>query len=144
MNKTKLGVSTNLMAAIVFLLAIVTRFVSNDMSLALAFVVVAAYILLKEDDLWLKSCVVKAVLILLVFWLVPFFFSFVTDLFQFLNFFLKFADFTLWDKFGIMAFIQNIVFVFEKIFLLILAIKAFSGKTVKIPVIDNMVAKHLQ
>ena len=144
MNKTKLGVSTNLMAAIVFLLAIVTRFVSNDMSFALAFVLVAAYILWKEEDLWLKGCVVKAILILLVFCLVPFFFSFVNDLFQFLNFFLKFADFTLWDKFGIMSFIQNIIYVFEKIFLLILAIKAFGGKTIKIPVIDNMVAKHLQ
>lgn len=38
MNKTKLGISTNLMAALVFMLAIVTTFVSSDMSLALAFV----------------------------------------------------------------------------------------------------------
>lgn len=34
MNKTKLGVSTNLLGAIVFLLAIVTTFVTSDMSLA--------------------------------------------------------------------------------------------------------------
>jgi uncharacterized membrane protein len=71
MNKTKLGISTNLMAALVFMLAIVTTFVSSDMSLALAFVLVVAYILL-------------------------------------------------------------------------LAIKALKGQTVKIPVVDKMVAKHIQ
>ena len=57
MNKTKLGISTNLMAALVFMLAIVTTFVSSDMSLALAFVLVVAYILWKEEDfLILISC----------------------------------------------------------------------------------------
>lgn len=144
MNKTKLGVSTNLLGAIVFLLAIVTTFVTSDMSLAFAFVLVAAYILWKEEDLWLKGCVIKAALIILVFMLVPFLFGFVNDVFEFLNFFFQFADFRLWDKFGIMPFIQNIIMVFEKIFLLILALKAFKGQTVKVPVVDDMVAKHLQ
>lgn len=144
MNKTKLGVSTNLMAAIVFLLAIVTTFVSSDISFALAFVLVAAYILWKEEDLWLKSCVLKAILIIFVFLLLPFLFGFVNDLFEFLNFFFQFTDFRLWDKFGIMPFISNIIVVFEKIFLLILALKAFKGQTIKIPVIDSIVAKHIQ
>lgn len=144
MNKTKLGISTNLMAALVFMLAIVTTFVSSDMSLALAFVLVVAYILWKEEDLWLKSCAVKSVAIVLVFMLLPFAFGLVYDVFDFLNFFLQFADFRLYDKFGIMAFIQNIVYVFEKLFLLLLAIKALKGQTVKIPVVDKMVAKHIQ
>ena len=144
MNKTKLGVSTNLMAALVFMLAIVVRFVSSDMSFALAFVLVAAYVLCKEEDLWLKSCVVKAIAIVLVFLLIPFAFGLVYDLFEFLNFFFQFAEFELYDKFGIMAFIQNILYVFEKLFLLLLAVKALKGQTVKVPVVDNMVAKHLQ
>lgn len=144
MNKTKLGVSTNLMAAIVFLLAIVTTFVSTGISFALAFVLVAAYILWKEEDLWLKSCVLKAILIIFVFLLLPFFFGFVNDLFEFLNFFFQFTDFRLYDKFGIMPFISNIIVVFEKIFLLILALKAFKGQTIKVPVIDSIVAKHIQ
>ena len=144
MNKTKLGVSTNLMAAIVILLAIVTTFVSTGISFALAFVLVAAYILWKEEDLWLKSCVLKAILIIFVFLLLPFFFGFVNDLFEFLNFFFQFTDFRLYDKFGIMPFISNIIVVFEKIFLLILALKAFKGQTIKVPVIDSIVAKHIQ
>ena len=47
MNKTKLGVSTNLMAAFIYALAIVISFVSSGMAFTLALVVTVAYILYK-------------------------------------------------------------------------------------------------
>ena len=85
MNKTKLGVSTNLMAAFIYALAIVISFVSSGMAFTLALVVTVAYILYKEEDMWLKSSAVKAVAIVLVFMLVPFLFGFVYDIMDFLN-----------------------------------------------------------
>jgi uncharacterized membrane protein len=63
---------------------------------------------------------------------------------DFLNFFFQFADFRLYDKFAIIPFITTIIDVLEKLFLLLLAIKALKGQTVKVPVVDDMVAKHLQ
>lgn len=144
MNKTKLGISTSLLAAIVFLLAITVEFVSGSLFLGLSLLTVVAYILYKEEDLWLKTSALKAVIIVLVFNLVPFAFSFVNDIMNFLNFFLQFADINLNDGFGIMNFIANIINVVEKVFLLILALMAFGGKTIKIPVIDNMIAKHIK
>ena len=144
MNKTKLGLSTNLVAAFVFALALVFTFVNTGMVIGLALLVTVAYVLVKEDDMWLKSCVIKAVAVMIAFMFVTFAFSFVYDIMDFLNFFFQFAKFRLYDKFGIMAFIQNIVYVFEKLFLLLLAIKALKGQTVKIPVVDKMVAKHIQ
>jgi uncharacterized membrane protein len=144
MNKTKLGVSTNLMAAFIYALAIVISFVSSGMAFTLALVVTVAYILYKEEDMWLKSSAVKAVAIVLVFMLVPFLFGFVYDIMDFLNFFFQFADFRLYDKFAIIPFITTIIDVLEKLFLLLLAVKALKGQTVKVPVVDDMVAKHLQ
>jgi len=144
MNKTKLGMSNCLVAAIIFMLAIITEFVDAGFLFAIAFVGLVAFVLIKEEDMWLKACAVKAVLIVLVFTLVPYLFGYVNDLLEFINFFLQFADISITDGFGIMGFLRNIISVFEKIFLLILAIFALKGKTIKIPVVDNMLAKHLQ
>ena len=44
---------------------------------------------------------------------------------------------------AIAKYFTNIIDVIGKIFLLILAISAFKGKTVKLPLIDNMINKHL-
>ena len=144
MNKTKLGISTNLMAAFVFALAIVFTYVNSGFAIGLLLFATVAYVLCKEEDVWLKSCVVKAVVVMIVFMFVPFFFSFVDDLFAFLNFFFQFAKFTLYDKFNIMAFLMNIIDVFQKIFLLLLALMALKGKTIKVPFVDSMISKHIQ
>lgn len=143
MNKTKLGISTCMAAGLVYLFAIVTTFVSTSWVYAMPFVLLVAYILYKEDDMWLKANALKAVFMSVVLVLVSFMFGFVYDLLAFINFFLQFADINITDGFGIMSFITNIIEVIGKIFLLVSALSAFKGKTVKIPVIDNVINKHL-
>lgn len=144
MNKTKLGLSTNLVAAFVFALALVFTFVNTGMVIGLALLVTVAYVLVKEDDMWLKSCVIKAVAVMIAFMFVTFAFSFVYDIMDFLNFFFQFAKFRLYDKFGIIPFIMIFVDAFQKLFMLLLTLKALKGSTIKVPVVDNMIAKHLQ
>ncbi|MBQ2745873.1 MAG: hypothetical protein IJF37_09735 [Lachnospiraceae bacterium] len=141
--KTKLGISTCMTAGLVFLLAIVTTFVSSSWVYAMPFVLLVAYVLYKEEDLWLKASALKAVFLVIFLVLVSFLFGFVYDLLDFINFFLQFADINIVDGFGIISFFTNIIDVIGKIFLLILAISAFKGKTVKLPLIDNMINKHL-
>lgn len=144
MNKSKLGMSLGMTAGLVFLLAILVEFVnSSSWVFSIPFIVLVAYILYKEEDLWLKASALKAVFVVIFFTLVPFAFSFVNDILAFLNFFLQFADIYITDGWGIMSFISNIIYVVEKIFLIMLALSAFKGKTIKLPVIDKMINKHL-
>lgn len=143
MNKTKLGISTCMTAGLVFLLAIVTTFVSSSWVYAMPFVLLVAYVLYKEEDLWLKGSVIKAVFLVIALLLVSFMFGFVNDLLEFINFFLQFADVNITDGFGIMSFMTNIINVVGKLFLLVLAVSAFKGKTVKLPVIDSLISKHI-
>ncbi len=143
MNKTKLGISTCMTAGIVFLLAIAITFVNSSWVFAMPFVLLVAYVLYKEEDLWLKASTLKAVFVVIFLLLVDFFFGFVFDLMAFINFFLQFADISITDGFGIVSFFTNIIEVVGKIFLLVLAICAFKGKTIKLPLIDNMINKHL-
>ncbi len=143
MNKTKLGISSCMEAGLVYLLAIVTTFVSSSWVYAMPFVLLVAFVLYKEEDLWLKASALKAVFLSITVILVTFMFGFVNDILAFINFFLQFAEIRINDGFGIMAFITNIIDVVCKVFLLILALTAFKGKTIKIPVIDNMIGKHI-
>lgn len=144
MNKTKLGISNCMVAGIIFLLALITSFYSTAVIFAWPFVLLVAYVLLKEDDLWLKASAVKAVLVVLLFILVPILFSFINDIIDFINFFLSIAEATpVHDGWGIISFLEMLFDIVEKVFLLILSFLAFKGKTVKLPVIDNMIRKHL-
>lgn len=144
MNKTKLGISNCMVAGIIFLLALITSFYSTAVIFAWPFVLLVAYVLLKEDDLWLKASAIKAVLVVLLFILVPILFSFVNNVLEFINFFLKIAEATpIQDGWGIMNFFEMLFDIVEKVFLLLLALFAFKGKTIKIPVVDNMIRKHL-
>lgn len=144
MNKTKLGISNCMVAGIIFLLALITSFYSTAIIFAWPFVLLVAYVLLKEDDLWLKASAVKAVLVVLLFILVPILFSFVDNILEFINFFLKIAEATpIQDGWGIISFFEMLFNIVEKVFLLLLALFAFKGKTIKIPVVDNMIRKHL-
>ena len=144
MYKTKLGLSNCMVAGIIFLLSLITSFYSASIIFAWPFVLLVAYVLLKEDDLWLKASAVKAVLVVLLFILVPVLFSFVNNFIEFINFFLKIANTTpIADGWNIIGFFEMIFDIIEKIFLLILSFLAFKGKTVKLPIIDNMIRKHL-
>lgn len=144
MYKTKLGLSNCMVAGIIFLLALITTFYSASIIFAWPFVLLVAYVLLKEDDLWLKASAIKAVLVVLLFILVPVLFSFVNNFIEFINFFLRIANATpISDGWNIIGFFEMIFDIIEKIFLLILSFLAFKGKTVKLPIIDNMIRKHL-
>lgn len=143
MYKTKLGISNCMLAGIIFFFALLFEF--NSASLFMwPLIITVAYVLLKEEDLWLKASAIKAVMIIIVFALIPFAFSFVEDLMSFINFFLRIAKTeTIGDGFYIMGTINMLCEIAEKIILLILAIFAFKGKTIKVPVVDNVIRKHL-
>ncbi len=144
MYKTKLGMSNCMAAGFIFLLALVTSFQTASIIFAWPFVLLVAFVLVKENDLWLKASAVKAVLVLLFFLLIPICFSFVDDIISFINFFLGLAKTApINDGFGIMNFLMNIFSIIEKVVLLVLALVAFKGKTIKLPVIDNLIRKHL-
>ena len=144
MNKTKLGISNYMCDGIIFILAAITTFYSGQTIFAWPFIALIAFVLLKEDDLWLKASVLKAVLVILFFILIPFLLGFVDNILSFVNFFVRIAGAeAISDGWNIIGFFNNIVYVVEKIFLLLLALFAFKGKTIKIPVVDGIIRKHL-
>lgn len=142
--KTKLGLSVELTSAL-FLLFLLGTVFSGSSLFMFAAIVLGAYVLYKEDDLFLKGTVVKGVLLVLFVTFINLCLSYVDNLLDFINFFMGIAktDY-IRDGFGIVKWIQLIIGIAEKIILMLLAVFAFKKKTVKLPVIDSIVNKHLQ
>lgn len=145
--KTKLGVSSELLAGIYFLMILSVCFVGSGAAGSSLFlyaaVVLGAYAMLKEDDLFLKASVIKGVLVLAFFTLIPVCLGFVYDIMDFINFFLRIAKTTpIQDGFGIISWLIMLCRIAEKVVFILLALFAFKRKTVKLPVIDSMINKH--
>lgn len=135
--KTKLGISVTMLAAATYLLGL---FNGN-----IALLLVAGYVLICETDEWLKKSVVKALVISLAFSVIsavigfiPNAISLVDDLFNIFG-----GSFGIGFITRIIAFINNVLGVFEKLLMLGLAAMAASNKTIKLPVIDDIIDKNM-
>lgn len=142
--KTKLGLSVELTSALFLLFLLSTVFAGSSLFMYAA-IVLGAYVLIKEEDLFLKGTVIKGVLLVLFVTFINLCLGYVDNLLEFINFFMGIAETDyIQDGFGIVKWLQLILRIAEKIILMLLAVFALKKKTIKLPVIDNIINKHLQ
>lgn len=136
MEKTKLGISVGLMGALMFLVSLVGGYV--------AAIVVAGYILLREDDRWLKEVAVKAVAVLGGFGLLSALIGLIPEAFNFLQEIVQLfhgsLDLTVIYRF--FNLLTTLLVVVKTVVFVLLAWKALRQETVAIPVIDRLLKKH--
>lgn len=135
--KTKLGISVAMFAAGTYLLGLFSGY--------LALVLIAGYVLLCESDEWLKKTVVKALVVTVAFslisaiiGLIPNAISLVDGLFSIFG-----GHFSILFISRIISFINTVLNVFQKLLMLALAFLALDGKTIKLPVLDDFLEKHM-
>ncbi len=137
MEKTKLGVSVGLLGAAVFFSALFGGYTTV--------ILVAGYVLLCEENAWLKKVSVKAIALLMAFSVLNYALGLIPDLFYWL------ADFI--DLIGpniSFSFIYNIVGLLTSALSIVkivaflgLGLKALKQETIAISAIDEMVDKHM-
>lgn len=137
MQKTKLGLSVGLLGAIFFFVGFFGGY--------LVTILMAGYILLVEDNAWLKRVTVKGVVLML-------FFSVVAALVNFIPNIMGFIDeiFRIFNGSFYLSFVSNIINVLltilnltEKVLFLLLGFKALKQETVIIPALDAFVSKYM-
>jgi len=135
--KTKLGISVVMLAAGTYLLGLFSGYLS--------LVLIAGYVLICESDEWLKKSVVKALVITVAFSVlsavigfIPNAISIVDDLVSIFG-----GSFNILFLSRIINFINTILAVFEKLLMLALALLALDNKTIKLPVVDKFIEKHM-
>lgn len=137
MQKTKLGVTVGALGAITYF----AGFFSGYM----VAILLAGYVLLFEENAWLKRSVVKAIVLLALFSVTIGIINLIPDAIGFID---KIANvfngnFSIAVVNRIVAVVVSALNILEKILFLGLGIKALNQGTIVIPFIDSKVSKYM-
>ena len=138
MEKTKLGISQGMLGAVVYFTAALLGYIS--------IFILGGYILLVEKTEWLKKCVIKAVVLMLLYSLLSTVIGLIPQMFSFSSgedALLGGYYLYLTGAYSIVAAIL-VALNFVRIGLFIaLGIKALNEKTITIPVVDKLIDKYM-
>lgn len=136
MEKTKLGISVALTAALLYFLGLISP---------IALVVAAGYVLIAEKDQWLRKSAVQALAIMLFYQIVVAVIGVGSYLFTFLNNVI--TNFAHSFHIGYPLHIDNILlslaWLAQAVLLLILGFMALANKGFDLPMISDFADKHL-
>lgn len=137
MQKTKLGVTVGALGAITYF----AGFFSGYM----VAILLAGYVLLFEENAWLKRSVVKAIVLLALFSVTIGIINLIPDAIGFID---KIANvfngnFSIAVVSRIVAVVVSALNILEKVLFLGLGIKALNQGTIVIPFIDSKVSKYM-
>ena len=137
MQKTKLGISVGLLGCAMYLCCLFGGYI--------AAVLLAGYILLMEENIWLKKSAVKGIALLFGIALLSALINLIPNAIGFID--------DICNVFGgnlYIAVVNNVVDVVDsalnlvgKVLCILLAIKALTQGTIKLPVIDALIDKHM-
>ena len=137
MQKTKLGISVGLLGAAIYAMGLFGGF--------LVTVLLAGYVLLFEENPWLRIAAVKAVALTAVFGLLSVLISFLPSVFSIVGdlvgIFTDMPDFHV--VYNIFSVIGSVLRLTEDVLLVVLALKALNQGTIHIPVVDPLIRKHM-
>lgn len=138
MHKTKLGISIGMLGALMYVLGLFDGYY--------VVVLIAGYVLLCEDNEWLRRTSVKVILTMLLFSALNTFTGFASSVVYFIN-----DIFSMFGSFFYAPFISNLIDAIEriigvarKILFLVLAAKALNQGTITIPVVDRLIDKFMR
>ena len=137
MQKTKLGITVGFMGAILYCLGLFSGY----------FVTVAAvaYVLIAEENIWLRKTAVKVLALTFLFPIIRTIIGVIPDAIGFINNIMNLFNDTFEVEIisKIVVILNNIVNIAEYVIFILLGIRAFSQGTIKIPVVDSIINKHV-
>ena len=135
MNKTKLGISVGLVGAALYFLGAI--------SLIPAFLL-AGYVLLFEENEWLKKTAVKMVVIIVCFSIASIGISMIQNVFSVINTMVRwvFSSASIYIPLNLDSLLRTILGFVENLILLILGFKALTVGSMKVGFIDKIVDKY--
>lgn len=137
MEKTKLSIPTTVLAAIACLFALYGGYVITG--------ILVGYVLLVEENAWLKKFCVKILALMLIFSLASTALNLIPNLLELLNSLLRIFDdyIDLNTIYNIFGFFTSALSLFKTVVFILIGIFALTGKAVKIPVVDPLVDKYM-
>lgn len=137
MQKTKLGISVGLLGAAIYFLGLFSGY--------LAAVLLAGYVLLFEENGWLKKNAVRAVALMAFFSLLTVGINLIPNVLGVVSSLLSIfkVSFNYSIVSSIISVIVGIINIVERVLFLLLGFKALNQGTIAVPVVDRLVSKYM-
>lgn len=138
MQKTKIGISVALFGAALYLMGLFGGYT--------IVIIMAGYILLFEENEWLKKAAVKAIAVMVLFGLIKTILSFVPSAISFVDYIFSMfgGDFRIGFVSNFINAVVTVLNVVEKLLMLGLSAKALNQGTIEVPLIDKLIEKHME
>lgn len=137
MQKTRLGISVGLLGAAIYFMGLFSGY--------LLAVLLAGYVLLFEENSWLRKNAVKAMSVMAVFSLLITVLNLVPNAIGFIN-----DVVSIFGGSFYVAFLSNLISaavaalnIIEKLLIFGLGVKALTQGTIAVPVVDNLINKYM-
>lgn len=136
--KAKLGISVGLLGAATYLVALFGGYTP--------LLLLVGYILIVEENIWLKKAGVKAVALCMFFSLISVVIGLIPDLVYLIDDLLNIFEesFTLYPVTRTISFLQSVLSLARTVLLLGLGITALNQGTIKFPFVDKLIDKHFK
>lgn len=138
MQKSKLGISVGLVGAAIYF--------SGLFNGLLLIAILAGYVLLVEDNEWLRRTSVKAVVLFIIFSLLTAIIGLIPDAIGLISSLLGIfgGSFSIPFISSIVDFISRGIDFVKIVLFIILGLKSLNQGTIVIPVVDNFIKKYMQ
>lgn len=138
MQKTKLGVSVAVLGAAMYFTGLFSGYIIT--------IILAGYILLMEENVWLKKAAVKSVALMIAFSVLSALLGLIPDVIGFVDSIVNIfgASFRISVLSNIIYMLREGLDLVEKVLFLLLGLKALNQGTIKVPVIDKLVDKCME
>ncbi len=137
MQKTKLGISVGLLGAAIYFLGLFSGY--------LVAVLLVGYVLLFEENEWLKKAAVKAVSLMVFFTFIIVIINLIPNVISFINHVVSMFGGNFYIGFisNLINAIVSAIDIIEKVLFIGLGVKALGQGTITVPVVDNLINKYM-
>ena len=137
MEKTKLGISVGLFGALLYAVGLWGGYFLT--------VAAVAYVLIREESAWLRKTAVKALALTFLFPLISVFIGVIPDLVGLVANVMSLFDeaFSMEMVRDIENILRSILNIVEYVIFILLGILALGNKTVRLPLVDGVIEKHV-
>ena len=128
MQKTRLGISVGMLGAAIYLTGLFSGY--------LAALLLTGYVLLFEENEWLKKSAVKAVALMMLF-------SFITVLINLIPNAMFGGSFHVGFISGLVSAVISVIDIIEKLLFISLGVRALNQGTIDVAVVDGLISKYM-
>ena len=134
--RSKIGISVGALGALVYFATLFGGYT--------AVLLIAGYIVIAEDNVWLKRAAVKAVVTTVAFSVLVTVINLVPNLLQWINLLVNVFEgsFNYEKVNSVIYLIVNAIEICKTVLMLILGVKALEQRTVSVPFVDKFLNKH--